>query len=151
MLKPLLEHLHQHECQRDTTGNRTLHYDQYCMLVLLYVLNPTASSLRAISQASELAKVRDELGNEEASLGSLSEAGGLFSADLVKPIIGPCLLKSRMLPRTRDGAAFSKRSPPWMALLSTHCRATNRRRWDRCERRRDNVCILEWPIVTRSG
>ena len=102
MLKPLLEHLHQHECQRDTTGNRTLHYDQYCMLVLLYVLNPTASSLRAISQASELAKVRDELGNEEASLGSLSEAGGLFSADLVKPIIGPCLLKSRMLPRTRD-------------------------------------------------
>tara|TARA_R110002074_G_scaffold301465_1_gene472899 strand:- start:405 stop:743 length:339 start_codon:yes stop_codon:yes gene_type:complete len=86
------------------------------MLVLLYVLNPTASSLRAISQASELAKVRDELGNEEASLGSLSEAGGLFSADLVKPIIGPCLLKSRMLPRTRDGAAFSKRSPPWMAL-----------------------------------
>ena len=78
MLKPLLEHLHEHECQRDTAGNRTLHYDQYCMLVLLYVLNPTVSSLRAISQASELTKVRDKLGNEKASLSSLSEAGGLF-------------------------------------------------------------------------
>ncbi len=87
MLKPLLEHLHEHQCQRDTAGNRTLHYDQYCMLVLLYVLNPTVSSLRSISQASELTKVRDKLGNEKASLGSLSEAGGLFSAELLKPII----------------------------------------------------------------
>ncbi len=87
MLKPLLEHLHEHQCQRDTAGNRTLHYDQYCMLVLLYVLNPTVSSLRSISQTSELTKVRDKLGNEKASLGSLSEAGGLFSAELLKPII----------------------------------------------------------------
>jgi len=87
MLKPLLEHLHEHECQRDTAGNRTLHYDQYCMLVLLYVLNPTVSSLRAISQASELTKVRNKLSNEKASLGSLSEAGGLFSADHLKPVI----------------------------------------------------------------
>ncbi|EGF29254.1 transposase [Rhodopirellula baltica WH47] len=43
--------------------------------------------MRAISQASELTKVRDKLGNEKASLGSLSEAGGLFSADLLKPVI----------------------------------------------------------------
>ncbi len=34
----------------------------------------------------------------------------------------PCLLKSTMLPRTRDWAAFSKRSPPWMAHLLTPCR-----------------------------
>ncbi len=87
MLQPLLEHLHEERCQRDTAGNRTLHYDQYCMLVLLYVLNPTVSSLRAISQASELSKVRAKLGNKKASLGSLSEAGGLFSAELLKPII----------------------------------------------------------------
>jgi hypothetical protein len=87
MLQPLLEHLHEDQCQRDTAGNRTLHYDQYCMLVLLYVLNPTVSSLRSISQASELTKVRDKLGNKKASLGSLSEAGGLFSAELLKPII----------------------------------------------------------------
>ncbi len=87
MLQPLLEHLHEDQCQRDTAGNRPLHYDQYCMLVLLYVLNPTVSSLRAISQASELTKVRAKLGNKKASLGSLSEAGGLFSAELIKPII----------------------------------------------------------------
>lgn len=87
MLKPLLCHLHDDQCSRDKAGNRKLHYDQYCMLVLLYVLNPTVSSLRALSQASELAKVRKKLGNEKASLGSLSESGGLFDASRLKEII----------------------------------------------------------------
>ena len=87
MLKPLLGHLHDDQCSRDKAGNRKLHYDQYCMLVLLYVLNPTVSSLRALSQASKLAKVRKKLGNEAASLGSLSESGGLFDASRLKEII----------------------------------------------------------------
>jgi len=40
-LAPLLERLHQDGCERDRAGNRTLHYDQYCMLLLLYLLfNP---------------------------------------------------------------------------------------------------------------
>ena len=38
MLAPLLEHLHDDQCERDKAGNRKLHYDQYCMLVMLYVL-----------------------------------------------------------------------------------------------------------------
>ena len=87
MLKPLLGHLHDDQCSRDKAGNRKLHYDQYCMLVLLYVLSPTVSSLRALSQASELTKVRNKLGNEKASLGSLSESGGLFDASRLKEII----------------------------------------------------------------
>ncbi len=61
--------------------------DQYCMLELLYVLNPTVSSLRALSQASELTKVRARLGTEKSSLGSLSESGGLFQADRLQSVI----------------------------------------------------------------
>ena len=87
MLRPLLEHLHQEQCDRDTAGNRKLHYDQYCMLVLLYVLNPTVSSLRALTQASELAKVQKRLGSSQTSLGSLSEASHVFDSDSLKPII----------------------------------------------------------------
>lgn len=87
MLAPLLEHLHDDQCERDTAGNRTLHYDQYCMLVMLYVLNPTVSSLRALTQASELTKVQKKLSSKKATLGSLSEASRLFDADSLKPII----------------------------------------------------------------
>lgn len=87
MLRPLLTHLHDDQCSRDKAGNRTLHYDQYCMLVLLYVLNPTVSSLRALSQASELTKVRQKLETRKTSIGSLSESSRLFEADRLKEII----------------------------------------------------------------
>jgi len=87
MLRPLLQDLRGEATGRDKAGNRTLHYDQYCLLVLLYVLNPAVSSLRAIAQASELSKVRKKLGNEKASLGSLSESSRLFDAQRLKSII----------------------------------------------------------------
>ena len=86
-ISSMLKRLRPVGCERDKAGNRTLHYDQYCMLVLLYVLNPTVSSLRALSQASELTKVREKLRTQTASLGSLSESGGLFEADRLKEII----------------------------------------------------------------
>ena len=53
MLAPLLERLHNDQCQRDKANQRDLHYDQYCMLILLYLFNPTVTSLRAIEQAIE--------------------------------------------------------------------------------------------------
>ncbi len=53
-LQPLLERLHDVGCERDRAGNRQLHYDEYCMLVLLFLFNPIVTSLRAIQQASEL-------------------------------------------------------------------------------------------------
>ncbi len=87
-LVPLLERLHDVGCERDTAGNRTLHYDQYCMLVLLYLFNPVVSSLRAIQQASELKKVQRKLGCKRASLGSLSEATDVFEPELLREIIG---------------------------------------------------------------
>ncbi len=70
-LAPLLERLHEDGCERDKAGNRTLHFDQYCLLVLLYLFNPICSSLRAVQQASELPKVQKRLGCSRAALGSL--------------------------------------------------------------------------------
>ena len=57
-LAPLLERLRDVGCERDRAGNRELHYDQYCLLVLLYLFNPIVTSLRGIQQASELTKVQ---------------------------------------------------------------------------------------------
>lgn len=86
-LAPLLARLHDAGCQRDKAGNRRLHYDQYCMLVLLFLFNPAVRSLRAIEQASQLRKVQRKLGCQRASLGSLSEATDVFDPELLKEII----------------------------------------------------------------
>ena len=61
-LLPMLGRLHDFGCARDRAGNRQLHYDQYCLLVLLALFNPVVRSLRAIQQASTLRKVQKRLG-----------------------------------------------------------------------------------------
>lgn len=86
-LRSLLTRLHDVGCQRDRAGNRHLHMDEYCMLVLLYLFNPVVRSLRAIQQASELRKVQRKLGCSRASLGSLSEATDVFDPERLKQII----------------------------------------------------------------
>jgi Transposase DDE domain len=99
-LTPLLARLHDAGCQRDKAGNRTLHFDQYCALILLALFNPVARSLRGLSQASGLQKVQDQLGVRWASLGSLSEAVGVFDPDLLQPIIAE--LAGKLTPPPRD-------------------------------------------------
>ncbi len=86
-LLPLFERLHEVGCQRDKAGNRQLHMDQYCALVLLFLFNPIVTSLRALQQASALKKVQRTLGSPRASLGSLSEAVQVFDPALLEPII----------------------------------------------------------------
>jgi len=86
-LAPLLQRLHGDACDRDKAGNRELHFDQYCMLILLYMFNPVVSSLRAIQQASELKKVQRKLGCKRAALGSLSEASQVFKPELLRAIV----------------------------------------------------------------
>src|SRR6266568_463807 len=86
-LTPLLERLHDAGCARDKAGNRTLHFDQYCALILLALFNPLTRSLRALNQASSLQQVQERCGVRRASLGSLSEAAGVFDANLLLPII----------------------------------------------------------------
>jgi len=99
-LAPLLARLHKVGCQRDKAGNRTLHYDQYCMLVLLFLFNPVVRSLRAIEQASTLRKVQRKLGCQRASLASLSEATDVFQPERLKEIIAE--LGAQLQPIARD-------------------------------------------------
>ena len=99
-LAPLLARLHDVGCQRDKAGNRKLHFDQYCMLVLLFLFNPVVRSLRAIEQASELRKVQRKLGCQRASLGSLSEATDVFQPERLKEIIAE--LGEQLEPIARD-------------------------------------------------
>ncbi len=86
-LLPLFEPLHKVGCERDKAGNRKLHYDQYCLMILLFLFNPVVTSLRALQQASELKKVQRKLGCKRASLGSLSESVDVFEPELLQRII----------------------------------------------------------------
>ena len=99
-LAPLLARLHEVGCDRDKAGNRILHFDQYCMLVLLFLFNPVVRSLRAIEQASELRKVQRKLGCQRASLGSLSEATDVFEPERLQEIIAE--LGKQLEPIARD-------------------------------------------------
>ncbi len=69
---PPLDRLHSDATARDHAGNRRLYFDQYAGLLLLTFFNPILTSLRALQQASGLAKVQKRLGCERAALGSLS-------------------------------------------------------------------------------
>src|SRR3954454_20523256 len=81
-LLPMLEALHDCGCARDRAGNRTLHFDQYVTLVLLYLFNPLIDSMRGLQQASALERVADALGIKRFSLGSFSESCRVFDPSL---------------------------------------------------------------------
>src|ERR1700733_7447734 len=98
-LLPLLDRLHDVGCRRDHAGNRKLHYDQYCLLVLLTLFNPVVRSLRAIRQASTLRKVQKRLGCPRTSLGALSEATDVFDPVRLEGIISDLLSE---VPRARS-------------------------------------------------
>ena len=95
---PLFERLHDVGCARDRAGNRKLHYNQYCFLVLLTLFNPVVRSLRAIQQASALRQVQKRLGCPRTSLGSLSEATAVFDPQRLEGIISELL---KEVPRAR--------------------------------------------------
>ena len=99
-LAPLLERLHAVGCERDQAGNRELHYDQLCLLLLLGLFNPVVDSLRGLQQASELETVQKRLGLGRASLGSLSEASRVFDPELLHPILEE--LGAQLQPLARD-------------------------------------------------
>src|SRR5258707_4002907 len=99
-LAPLLERLHDVGCQRDRAGNRSLHYDQYCMLILLFFFNPVVKSIRGLQQASELKNVQKKLGCPRTSLGSLSESTTVFDPERLKEIIAE--LGGQLEPLGRD-------------------------------------------------
>jgi hypothetical protein len=105
MLRPLLKHLHGAGTERDRAGNRLLHFDQYCALVLLMLFNPIVRSLRGLQQLSEFDKVQKALGVSRCSLGSLSESSHVFDPELMLPILGKLARKVQPVgydPRLKD-------------------------------------------------
>lgn len=102
-LTPLFEGLRDVGCQRDKAGNRSLFYDQYCMLALLYLFNPILSSLRSLQEASELEKVQRKLGCGRTSLGSLSEAVEVFDPERLCGIIESLFAQVKPVRDVRKG------------------------------------------------
>ena len=105
-LFPLLEQLHQTATARDKAGNRQLFFDQYTLLMLLYFFNPVISSLRGLQQASSLAKVQKLLGVKRVSLGSVSEAAGVFDAEPLRHIVHELAARAAPLQQGREAEAL---------------------------------------------
>lgn len=106
MLMPLLERLQDVGAARDKAGNRQLFFDQYAALLLLYFFNPVLTSLRGLQQASGLNKVQKLLGVRRTSLGSLSEATGVFDAQPLRDIVGELAGQALPLQHGRDAEAL---------------------------------------------
>jgi hypothetical protein len=106
LLGPLLERLRDHATARDRAGNRLLFYDQYAALLLLYFFNPILSSLRGLQQATALDKVQRLLGVRRTSLGSLSEATGVFDAEPLRQIVRELAGQAAPLEHGRDAEAL---------------------------------------------
>ncbi len=87
-LLPLFDRLHDIGCRRDRAGNRKLHFDHYCALILLSLLNPVLRSFGALQQACTLEHVRRKVGCSRTSMGSLSEAVEVFEPHRLEAIIG---------------------------------------------------------------
>jgi hypothetical protein len=101
VILPMLGRLHQQGCARDKAHNRSLFFDNYAALVLLYFFNPIVKSMGGIVQASTLEKVQKELGVSPTSKASFSEAPAVFEADLLQEIVSE--LASQVSVMTHDG------------------------------------------------
>lgn len=99
-LLPLLADLHDVGCERDTAGNRKLHFDEYVTLVLLYLFNPLIDSVRGLQQATAIDKVAEQLGVKRFSLGSFSESVRVFEPEKLKAVIAQ--LSGELNPVGRD-------------------------------------------------
>jgi hypothetical protein len=106
-LRQLLKQIHFAGAERDRARKRKFFYDHYILLLLLYFVNPSLSSLRALQNASNWTKVRDKLGIPRVSLGSLSESAGVFDPALIRPILKKLADLARPRLRGREANALA--------------------------------------------
>jgi len=83
----LLSFLHESGCDRDKAGNRELHFDDYVMLVLLYLFNPMLNSLQMLHNTARLEEVQQKLGVKRFSMGSFSESCRVFEPELLQKVV----------------------------------------------------------------
>jgi hypothetical protein len=95
---PLLDKLHACGTQRDTAGNRTLFFDDYAKLVLVYLFNPLIDSISVLQRAAALPKLAKQLGIKDFSKPSFSEAPAVFDPQMLQAVIGELAGELRALP-----------------------------------------------------
>jgi hypothetical protein len=83
----LLSFLHDNGCSRDKADNRELHFDDYVLLLLLWMFNPAIDSVRSLQRAAGLPEVRRRLKVKRFSLGSFSESCRQFEPALLKGVV----------------------------------------------------------------
>lgn len=83
----LLSVLHDAGCDRDKAGNRELHFDDYVLLVLLYLFNPLIDSMRTLQKVAALPEVQRRLGIKRFSLGSFSESCRVFEPAMLQQVV----------------------------------------------------------------
>ena len=83
----LLSFLHSVGCVRDRAHNRELHFDDYVLLVLLWMFNPLIDSLSTLQRLSDLDEVQKKLNVKRFSMGSFSESCRVFEPAMLKQVI----------------------------------------------------------------
>src|SRR5213593_1430192 len=111
----LLSFLHDAGCGRDRAGNRDLHFDDYVLLVLLYLFNPLIDSMRTLAKVAELPAVQTRLGIKRFSLGSFSESCRVFDPAMLQQVVDQ--LAAGLLPLQRD--ALLKQLPGKLTLVDS--------------------------------
>jgi hypothetical protein len=96
----LLSKLHAVGCTRDKAANRELHFDDYVLLVLLYLFNPMLDSLRMLQKAAELPELQQRLGIKRFALGSFSESCRVFEPAMLQHVVDQ--LAAGLLPIDRQ-------------------------------------------------
>lgn len=83
----MLAFLHDNGCDRDKADNRELHFDDYVLLILLWMFNPALDSMRALQRVAALEEVQKKLKIKRFSLGSFSESCRQFEPSMLKGVV----------------------------------------------------------------
>ncbi|MBC7783884.1 MAG: IS4 family transposase [Burkholderiales bacterium] len=111
----LLSGLHAAGCERDTAGNRELRFDDYVLLMLLYLFNPMIDSVRTLQKVADLPEVQKKLGIKRFSLGSFSESCRVFEPRMLEAVVQQ--LYGRLRPIERP--ELLKRLPGLLTLVDS--------------------------------
>jgi hypothetical protein len=111
----LLSALHQAGCGRDRADNRQLHFDDYVLLILLYLFNPLIDSMRTLQKVSELPELQARLGIKRFGLGSFSESCRVFEPAMLQGVVEQ--LAEGLLPIQRE--ALLKELPGKLTLVDS--------------------------------
>jgi hypothetical protein len=111
----LLSAVHRAGCGRDKAANRELHFDDYVLLILLYLFNPLIDSMRTLQKVSELPELQTRLGIRRFSLGSFSESCRVFDPSMLRAVVDQ--LAGELLPVRRE--ALLKDLPGRLTLVDS--------------------------------